>query len=196
MQFDEVAPDCVAYAPGYIAPELASRSFAELRDSIVWRQEHIKFSAGSQVSLPRLVAWHGDPGARYFYSGIHNEPLPWTPELQALKAGCDALFPSHPFNSVLLNYYRSGADSIGYHVDNERDLVDNSTIATISLGGPRTFHLKDKTGTGEVRKVTLQHGSLLLMYGECQKRWLHGIPKEPELSEPRISLTFRTVRIR
>lgn len=196
MQFEEVTPDCVAHVPGFIEPTLATRYFNELRDSVAWRQEHITFGSNNKVPLPRLVAWYGDPGARYFYSGIHNEPLPWIPVLHVLRTQCDVLFPGHPFNSVLLNWYRSGDDSIGYHVDNERDLVNNSTIATISLGGPRTFHLKDKGGTGEVKRVTLEHGSLLLMYGECQKRWLHSIPKEPLLNEPRISLTFRTVRIK
>lgn len=197
MQLEEIAPDCVAYAPGFIEPGIATMLFDHLVADVPWRQEHITFGGASKVPLPRLVAWYGDPGARYFYSGIHNEPIPWpVGELTSMRDRCSALFPDHPFNSVLLNWYRSGDDSIGYHVDNERDLVDNSTIATVSLGGPRTLHLKDKGGSGEVRKVLLEHGSLLLMYGECQKLWLHGIPKEPLLNEPRISLTFRTVRIR
>lgn len=196
MQFEEIIEGCVAYAPNWMASDIGHMLFNHLVADVTWRQEHMTFGGGTKVPLPRLVAWYGDPGARYFYSGIHNEPLPWSPELASMRDRCTALFPDHPFNSVLINWYRDGNDSIGYHVDNERDLINNSTIATVSLGGPRTFHLKSKHGSGEVTKVKLEHGSLLLMYGECQKNWLHGIPKEPELVEPRISLTFRTVHIR
>lgn len=197
MEFKEIIEGCVAYAPNFIEDDIGRMLFNHLIADVAWRQEHMTFGSGIKVPLPRLVAWYGDPGARYFYSGIHNEPLPWPPgELSSMRARCNTLFPDFPFNSVLINWYRSGNDSIGYHVDNEKDLVNNSTIATVSLGGPRTFHLKSKEGTGEVVKVILEHGSLLLMYGECQKLWLHGIPKEPELVEPRISLTFRTVHIR
>lgn len=196
MKFDDIIEGCVAYAPNYFDADIGRMLFNHLIADVTWRQEHITFKGTTKVPLPRLVAWYGDPGARYYYSGIHNEPLPWLPELATMRERCSSLFPDFPFNSVLINWYRNGNDSIGYHVDNEKDLVDNSTIATISLGGPRTFHLKAKDGTGEVKKVILEHGSLLLMYGECQKHWLHGIPKEPAMTEPRISLTFRTVRIR
>lgn len=195
MQFRDVIEGCVAYSPGFIEPDVGRMMFDHLVADVAWRQEHLTFG-DKKVPMPRLVSWYGDPGARYYYSGINNEPLPWLPELASMRARCDALFPDFPFNSVLINWYRSGDDSIGYHVDNENDLVENSTIATVSLGGPRTFYLKSRHGSGEVTKVTLEHGSLLLMYGECQKHWLHSIPKEPELNEPRISLTFRTVRIR
>lgn len=193
MEFQEIAESCVAYKPGFLDPLEAASYFEVLRTEVPWRQEVLKFST-KEVNLPRLVSWHGDPGANYYYSGIQNVPLQWTNTLMSLKQKCDDLFPAHKFNSVLLNYYRCGADSIGDHCDNERDLVDNSTIATISLGATRRFHLKSKT-TGEIKKVDVEAGSLLLMYGECQKLWLHGINKDFNVTEPRISLTFRTVRI-
>jgi len=195
MNFEEIVENCVAYAADFVQPELSVRYFQELKERIQWKQEQIKFGK-TDINLPRLTSWIGDPGAKYFYSGIHNEPVTWFEPLSALRKQCDNLFPNHPVNSVLCNYYRTGADSIGYHSDNERDLVDNSTIITVSLGGPRTFYLKSRDGKGEIRKLSLENGSVLLMYGDCQKRWLHCIPKEPELNEPRISLTFRTVRIK
>jgi len=196
MKFDEVVPDCAAYAKDFIPLEASPTFFDHLRDETPWRQEHMTFGKDNQVPLPRVVAWYGDPGANYYYSGIHNEPLPWTDTLLELKRKCDAILPESRFNSVLLNYYRDGHDSIGFHVDNERDLVDNSVIATISLGTPRTFVMKSKAGTGEVHKVDVEDGSLLLMYGRCQKEWLHGIPKQADVIGPRISLTFRTVHIK
>ncbi len=192
MDFEEVVEGCVAYQTGFTGPLEASSFFERLRTEVPWRQENLRFKT-NVVPLPRLVSWHGDPGANYYYSGIHNVPVPWTPTLLELKQRCDAL--NVTFNSVLLNYYRSGADSIGYHCDNERDLVEGSIIATLSLGGRRTFHLKPKDGSSKPKKIVLDPGSLLLMYGECQKLWLHGIPKEPDMNEPRISLTFRTVHI-
>jgi|SRR6478609_1265590 len=197
MDFEEIAEGCVAYRASFLDPLKATSFFEVLRTEVPWRQENLRFKT-NVVPLPRLVSWHGDPGARYFYSGIQNEPVPWTPTLLDLKRRCDAmlLHPNNvPFNSVLLNYYRSGADSIGYHCDNERDLVESSVIATVSLGGDRTFHLKPKDGSSKPKKIVVKHGSLLLMYGECQKLWLHGIPKEPDMNEPRISLTFRNVKI-
>lgn len=198
MDFQEIIPDTVAYYPGFVQSELASRYLEELKTELPWQQEHMMFGKDRdhKVPLPRLTSWHGDPGARYYYSGIHNDPRPWTPVLHALRVQCDALFNSGHFNSVLANWYRDGRDSISYHVDNERDLVENSVIATVSLGTSRRFQLKSKAGTGEIREVQLEHGSLLLMYGLCQKQWLHGIPKEKDIVLPRISLTFRTVRIR
>ncbi len=197
MEFQDVVTDCAAYSPGFLGSEEATVLFEALRTETPWRQEHMMFGKDKdhKVPLPRLVAWYGDPGARYYYSGIHNEPTPWTPRLLAMKQKCDLLFGDSHFNSVLINYYRDGKDSISYHSDNERDLVDNSVIATVSLGSPRMFQLKSKSGTGEVHEVKVEHGSLLLMYGLCQKTWLHGIPKEKETG-PRISLTYRTVRIK
>ena len=195
MQFQEIIADTVAYYPNFITPEQATNYLEQLKSEIPWRQEQMTFG-DKQVPLPRLTSWHGDEGARYYYSGIHNDPQPWTPTLSALRLECDNLFGPGHFNSVLANYYRDGRDSISYHADNERDLVDNSVIATISLGTPRRFQLKSKNGTGEVKEVKVEHGSLLLMYGLCQKQWLHGIPKEKEIELPRISLTFRTVRIK
>lgn len=195
MKFQDIIIDTVAYYPNFIESELATQYLKVLRDTVPWKQEHMTFGVDHKVPLPRLTSWHGDPDARYYYSGIHNDPKPWTPELLALRLKCDELFGPGHFNSVLANYYRDGNDSISYHVDNERDLVDNSVIATISLGTPRRFQLKSKSGSGEVKEIKIEHGSLLLMYGLCQKQWLHGIPKERDIELPRISLTFRTVRL-
>lgn len=193
---EEVIPGCVSLIRGFLPESLAKRLFKVLEQTIAWRQESITFKGNVIVPMPRLTAWYGDPGARYFYSGIQNEPLPWTTELYALRIFCESAFGGESFlNSCLLNFYRSGSDSIGYHTDNENDLVERSLIATISLGGPRTFHLRSRHDKRDVRKVVIENGSLLVMHDNCQQDWLHGIPKEPELTEPRISATFRTIKI-
>lgn len=195
MKFEEIIPDTVAYATSFFQSDEAL--FSKLVTAIPWRQEQIKFGT-TAVNLPRLVSWHGEPGARYFYSGIHNEPEPWTEELLILKHLCDDAFPSANFNSVLLNYYRSGSDSIGWHADNEKDLMPGSVIATMSIGGKRTFQLKPKKkdSSEKLKSLIVENGSMLLMWGNCQSEWLHSIPKEPHFNQPRISLTFRTVHIK
>ncbi len=163
----------------------------ELIESTDWRQEEITVY-GKPYLQPRLSAWHGD--LSYSYSGIRLEPLPWTPTLLDLKARVEAL-TEHQFNSVLLNYYRDQNDSMGMHSDDERELGHQPAIASLSLGEERTFLLKHKLRKDlKTVKLALPAGSLLLMKGDTQQFWRHGINKERQPCLPRINLTFRTVR--
>ncbi len=163
----------------------------ELIVSTDWRQEEITVYGKSYLQ-PRLSAWHGD--LSYSYSGIRLEPLPWTPTLLDLKAHVEAL-TGHEFNSVLLNYYRDQNDSMGMHSDDERELGPKPAIASLSLGDERTFLLKHKTRKDlQTVKLTLPPDSLLLMQGDTQQYWRHGINKERRPCGPRVNLTFRTIR--
>jgi alkylated DNA repair dioxygenase AlkB len=163
----------------------------ELIDTTDWRQEEITVYGKSYLQ-PRLSAWHGD--LSYSYSGIRLEPLPWTPTLLDLKARVEAL-TEHEFNSVLLNYYRDQNDSMGMHCDDERELGPQPAIASLSLGDERTFLLKHKTRKDlKTVKLALPAGSLLLMRGDTQQYWRHGINKERHPCGPRINLTFRAIR--
>ncbi len=162
-----------------------------LIDTTDWRQEEITVY-GKFYLQPRLSAWHGD--LSYSYSGIRLEPLPWTPTLLDLKARVEAL-TEHEFNSVLLNYYRDQNDSMGMHCDDERELGLQPAIASLSLGDERTFLLKHKTRKDlKTVKLALPAGSLLLMRGDTQQYWRHGINKERHPCGPRINLTFRAIR--
>ncbi|HLG69997.1 MAG TPA: alpha-ketoglutarate-dependent dioxygenase AlkB [Chloroflexota bacterium] len=172
----------------FLAWDEADRFFQELRHSLAWRQDAMRLGA-KRINLPRLTAWYGDPGASYTYSGIRNEPLPWTPELLELKERIEAASRER-FNSVLCNLYRAGDDSMGWHSDDEREIAP--TIASLSLGAARTFQLRRKAPPNDVVSMRLAGGSLLLMEGECQRRWQHRVPKEPASGE-RINLTFRLV---
>jgi len=157
-----------------------------------WRSESIVLW-GRRIPQPRLIAWHGDEGRRYTYSGLQLEPTPWTPTLRALRdrisAICDA-----SFDSVLLNYYRDHRDSMGMHSDDEPELGARPTIASVSLGEERVFVMKsrDHPATGPLR-IRLASGSLLVMRGETQRRWKHGLPKQAKPCGPRVNLTFRSV---
>ncbi len=162
-----------------------------LIDEIEWTQPMVRFGART-VPSPRLAAWHGDRDAVYTYSGITNRPSPWNSTLQEIRARLEDAVGSG-FNSVLLNYYRSGQDSMGWHRDNERELGPEPLIASISLGENRRFlmrHEKDRT----LRWSTeLENGSALIMLGKTQTFWRHCLPKSKTRNNPRINLTFRQV---
>jgi len=181
----------------YLFPELFDRStsnelFELLTQNIQWKQEPVKIM-GQEILQPRLTAWYGDEGMAYSYTGITMHPLPWTDELLTIKNAIEEVSGEH-FNSALLNLYRDGSDSVGWHRDNEKSLGINPVIGSVSFGESREFslkHYKDKKLRG---KVMLDSGSFLLMKGETQHNWLHSIQKNPAITKPRINITFRTIK--
>jgi alkylated DNA repair dioxygenase AlkB len=161
-----------------------------ITDDTSWRQEEITVY-GKPYLQPRLSAWYGD--LAYSYSGIMLEPLPWTQTLLDIKLRVEKLV-KHSFNSVLLNLYRDQQDSMGMHSDDERELGPEPAIASLSLGEERTFLLRHKSRRDlKTVKLVLPAGSLLLMQGQTQKYWRHGINRERQVCAPRINLTFRTI---
>ena len=175
--------------PHALPPAAADRLFAELQASIDWRQE-IATVMGRRLPIPRLTAWHGAAG--YVYSGIRMTPAPWTPPLLELKALAERL-AGQSFNSVLLNLYRDGRDSVSWHADNEPGLGRDPVIASLSLGAMRRFQLKHRR-LPERLSLDLPHGSCLIMAGATQHHWLHQLPKTAREVGPRINLTFRRMR--
>jgi alkylated DNA repair dioxygenase AlkB len=162
--------------------------FARLLDETAWRQESVVVY-GKRHLQPRLTAWHGEAG--YTYSGLHLAPLPMTPLLAQLRSAVEAA-TGHRYNSVLLNYYRDGADSMGIHSDDEAELGPHPAIASLSYGATRSFILRHKR-TKRTLKFDLGDGNLLLMAGAVQKNWLHGINKTAKPTGPRLNLTFRYI---
>jgi alkylated DNA repair dioxygenase AlkB len=156
----------------------------QLIDEVPWRAENIVVW-GKSYSQPRLTAWYGDDGMNYTYSGIHLDPLPWTNTLIDIKTRVEKIAGTN-FNSVLLNYYRNERDSMGLHSDDEPELGRRAIIASLSLGEERTFILKHKTRRNlKSVRLRLTSGSLLLMKGETQHYWKHGIDKEKRPCGPR-----------
>ena len=162
--------------------------FARLVAETDWRAETITLW-GKQHLQPRLTAWHGE--ARYSYSGLDLEPLPFTPLLLTIKQAVEDA-TGHSFNSVLLNYYRNERDSMGMHSDDEPALGPEPAIASLSFGASRTFILRHRR-TRQTLKLDLGDGSLLLMRGKTQHFWLHGINKSARSIGPRLNLTFRNI---
>lgn len=169
----------------------ATRMFETLMDEIVWRSETIMMF-GKPVMQPRRTALYGDEGLTYRYSGRTMHPMPWTPALLTLKAIAEA-YAQTTFSTVLLNLYRNGSDSMGWHRDNERELGPEPTIASISLGTTRLFQCKRRTDPSLRVSLPLTNGSLLVMKGAMQEHWYHQVPKERRVTEPRINLTFRAI---
>ncbi|MFD2999698.1 alpha-ketoglutarate-dependent dioxygenase AlkB family protein [Pontibacter toksunensis] len=181
----------VYYAPRFFSPEESNAYFRELEQGINWQQESIRMF-GKELPMPRLTAWYGDKG--YTYSGLYNEPKPWVPVLQKLREQVKEA-TGQEYNSVLLNFYRSGNDSMGWHSDDEAELGKEPSIASLSFGGERRFSFKHRTRKDQKPvSITLEHGSLLLMQGPTQHHWLHHIPKTKRPVQPRINLTFRNVK--
>ena len=148
----------------------------ELIESTPWREQDITLF-GKTYRQPRLLAWYGDPGASYAYSGTRYQPLAWTATLQDLRERVEQL-TGERFNSVLLNYYRDGRDSMGLHADDEPELGEQPAIASLSLGAPRRFVMKSRRRDGPPGlRLDLLDGSLLLMAGTTQANWKHGINK-------------------
>ena len=166
--------------------------FAELLDLVEWTQQIIRIR-GREVASPRLSAWYGDPGAHYSYSGLSLSPRPWLPVILELKTRVEAVCNA-PFDSVLLNLYRDGADSMGWHSDDEPELGERPVIASLSLGATRLFRLRHRQRNDlEPVAIDLESGSLLIMEGDTQRFWKHQVPKSKRVAEPRVNLTFRNI---
>ena len=180
--------------PAAFAPSAADALFAELRQAVAWRQEEILIF-GQRRRVPRLVAWHGDAGARYTYSGTDHEPEPWLPALERIRDRAAALTGAD-FNAVLLNLYRDGRDGMGWHADDEPELGRNPVIGSVSLGAERRFCLRHRRRKDLRLDLPLPHGSLLCMAGATQHHWVHALPKTQRPVGERINLTFRRVQLR
>ena len=176
------------YYPEYFGTKEADQYFNELLQQTNWKQDNIKVF-GKTYQQPRLTALYGDSGKPYSYSNITMYPELFTPLLKNIKNKIERE-SEHRFNTVLLNLYRDGKDSNGWHADNERELGKNPVIASVSFGETRPFHFKHRTIKTERHKLDLTHGSLLIMKGEMQHYWLHQIAKTKKPVAPRINLTF------
>lgn len=181
----------LTYYPNFFDEELADSYFEVLGKHLEWQIEHYKMF-GKILASPRRIAWYGNQGVNYRYSGVDHQALPWTQELIDIK-NCLELKLNQRFNSVLANLYRDGQDSMGWHADNEPELGHHSVIASLSLGATRIFSLRSLKKPRQSLKIPLKHGSLLIMDGSTQHDWQHAVLKTTRCSEPRINLTFRWI---
>ncbi len=175
----------------FLTAEEADNLLQKLVELVDWQKETIRI-AGVERLVPRLTAWYGDKGASYSYSGVMHHPVSWNQRLLALKSQVEQACGTE-FNSALFNLYRDGKDSVAWHSDDEPELGVRPIIASLSLGASRSFQLKHKKHKHLRHKLTLTSGSLLVMRGDTQQCWIHQVPKEPAITEPRINITFRNI---
>ena len=179
------------YIENFYDKDKADQYFKTLRSEINWQQDDITVF-GKTYKQPRLTALYADNENPYSYSNITMFPKRFTAELNQIK--CDIQKEiDHEFTSVLLNLYRNGSDSNGWHADNEKELGTNPVIASLSLGAVRPFHFKHRNLKDERYKLKLHHGSLMIMKGEMQHHWVHQIAKTKRDIGERINLTFRQI---
>jgi len=182
----------VEYYPHFLNPETANMLFNRLLHEVPWQQDDIVVY-GKTHQQPRLTALYGNEGKPYAYSNIVMQPHIWNSLLTYIKEEVEVVCNTS-FTTVLLNLYRNGKDSNGWHADNEKELGRNPVIASLSLGASRMFHLKHNTDNDLRQRMVLENGSLLIMKGETQHFWKHQIPKTTQEIGPRINLTFRIIK--
>ncbi len=193
----------VAYDPAFLAEhearELLPRLLAELEFDAPEVSRMRQPFTGRWVELPRRQAGYGDSGTAYAFSGSEVPARPWTPLLRELRARLRQATDVDP-NYVLANLYRNGADHVGWHTDDERDLGPEPLILSLSFGATRDFQFRRR---GEAARafdtvsLPLVSGSLLVMRHPTNASWKHQLPrrggKRPERVGPRLNLTWRWI---
>jgi alkylated DNA repair dioxygenase AlkB len=182
----------IEYHSNFFTTEKANLFYQKIHSETAWQHDEIMVY-GKIHQQPRLTALYGNEGKPYSYSNIVMHPHKWNSLLMFIKNEVETICNEN-FTTVLLNLYRDGKDSNGWHSDNEKELGKNPTIASVSFGAERVFHLKHNSIKDANLKLTLENGSLLLMKGETQHFWKHQIPKTAKPIGPRINLTFRTIK--
>jgi alkylated DNA repair dioxygenase AlkB len=160
----------------------------ELLDTIPWKQDEVVMF-GKKIMTKRKVAWFADAGITYTYAGVKKSGLQWTEPLLEIKQKVESITGAS-YNACLLNLYHEGEEGMGWHRDNEKEIVPESSIASVSLGAVRKFAFKHAK-TNERLDIELANGSLLDMKGPIQQNWYHSLPKTMRIKQLRINLTFR-----
>lgn len=186
----EIFPNYCAYIPKWLTEKESQQAFAALEMELNWKSPQI-LMFGKWVNQPRLVDWQGDTFYTYRYSGQTMIAEPWHQAAETIRRRLEQTTGIR-FNAVLINYYRSGQDSMGWHSDDEPELGQNPIIASVSLGAERDFLIKARLNPAEKFKIRLGNGSLLWMKAGFQENYMHALPKRA-LAAPRINLTFRYI---
>jgi alkylated DNA repair dioxygenase AlkB len=184
-------PDLLEYHAGFFSYTESAALLRAFITAIPWVSEDIRMY-GKTIKTPRLTAWYGDQSKEYVFSGIKHQPIPWTNELLMIKKRIEPV-SGVQFNSVLLNYYRDGNDSVAWHSDDEYELGLNPVIASVSFGEVRRFDIRHKQERNRKYSIYLEDGSLLVMKGSLQHNWVHQIPKSSKPMKARVNLTFRVI---
>ena len=187
LQIINFEGEAIYYGPIF-SHEQKVTFFDDLVKGIEWKNEEI-IIFGKEIISKRKVAFYGEEGIEYTYSNKTKKGLVWTEHLLKIKSIVEG-YTQVNYNGCLLNLYHDGNEGMGWHSDDEKEILPNSSIASVSLGIERKFSFKNKSSK-ETVSVQLENGSLLEMKGAIQKHWLHALPKSKKITNPRINLTFR-----
>lgn len=196
----KISDRCVEYFQEHDSLDWGDTNFSQLSTEeldklnfthIKWKLDHIKMY-GKSIPLPRLTSWYADSGKSYTYSGITSHPNEWNKGLLYIKEKIETV-TALTFNSVLLNWYRSGEDHMGWHADDEKELGRNPVIASVNFGEARDFVIRRIDDPSKKILIPLRHGTLLVMGGELQHYWQHSVPKRKKVKGSRFNLTFRSI---
>ncbi len=187
---DNLLPyDGIAIYHGVVFDEAEAVSIANsLFEEMPWKPDEVMMF-GKKIITKRKVAWFADDGITYTYAGVKKSGLMWTAGLCEMKQKVEAITGAK-YNACLLNLYHEGEEGMGWHQDNEAEIVQGSSIASLSFGAARKFAFKHAK-TNERLDIELANGSLLDMKGEIQQHWYHALPKTKKVKNRRINLTFR-----
>ena len=182
----------IDYQPSLFTRIESDRLLRNFISNTPWEQRSVMMY-GKEMLTPRLTAWFGDQDADYSVSGEGSKPLPWTDDLLFVRERVEKAAGTK-FNSVLLNFYRDGNDSVAWHDDMDKIPGRNRTVASVSFGEVRLFDIRNKTDHTMKFSIPLEQGSYLLMKGDFQQDWDHRIAKSTKPMKERINLTFRISR--
>jgi alkylated DNA repair dioxygenase AlkB len=174
----------------FYSDEQSQFLFQTLLTEINWQHETFK-RFGKILKLSRKVAFYADVDIDYVYANQHHIGLKWNDALLDIKQKVSEHTGAY-YNACLLNLYHSGLEGMSWHSDDEKEIVKDSSIASLSLGAERIFYFKHKI-TKQKIGVNLSNGCLLEMKGPVQTHWLHALPKSKKITEARINLTFRHI---
>jgi alkylated DNA repair dioxygenase AlkB len=171
----------------------ATALYHTLLNELPWQSDIVTLFGKTHITTRKIV-WMGDTDADYQYSGHVRQTVPWSDIVfhvkQKIEQALAEIGVTTNFNTCLLNYYPSGADGMGYHADDEKELGHQPVIASLSLGATRKFVFKHKKTQDKV-ELYLESGQLVVMHGDTQTFWKHTITKTKTVDAGRISLTFR-----
>lgn len=190
-EYYEFPEELLEYTRDFLTEKIASELFDQLIATTPWKQNTQKMY-DKMVVTPRLTAWFGDSSKMYHLGNNDFQVNEWSLELIDLKEKIER-FSGNEFNSVLLNLYRDGNDSVAWHRDKESELGNRPVIASVSLGQVRNFDFRKVNDHQKKYSIALEHGSLLIMKGDLQVNWEHRVAKSVKNMKPRINLTFRLI---
>ena len=178
------------YFEKIVTDDEVKQLYDALLNNIHWENERV-IMFGKEIITKRKVAFFSDPSISYRYASKTKIGMPWTSTLLTIKNRVESI-TKESYNACLLNLYHNGEESMGWHSDNEKEIIANSSIASLSLGANRKFSFKHKLSK-ETVSVELEAGSLLEMKGSVQTHWWHALIKSKKITDARINLTFKCI---